>query len=149
MASLQDRYDDAMFAFSAGEFQAAVVILREVLAQDPAYLDARLALGMALHRLGDFAGAIAEGHAAEKLSPDEQLVHTNLSLFYLKAGDKAAAERHGLRARVASWKTPAAAQSPPAGSLEQAAPPVVKVKHLPPAPDMPWKKNKPVASSQE
>lgn len=150
MPTLQDRYDDAMFAFSGGDFGGAVELLRDILAESPSYLDARLALGMALCRLGDHQGAIEEGHLAEKLSPDEQLVHTNLSLFYLKAGDKVAAERHGLKARIASWKTSAPAQDSNAGgTLEQASPPpVVKVKHLPPAPEMPWKKNKPVGSSQ-
>jgi hypothetical protein len=65
------------------------------------------------------------------------LVHTNLSLFYLKAGDKAAAEHHGARAKIAAWKTelaqkPAAAASAPAPA--PATKPPVKL------PDMPWKK---------
>src|SRR5471032_1524921 len=100
--TLQEQYDDAMFAFSRGEFEIAIAKLKAVLAADPAYFDARLALGMAYYRIGDFATAIAEGHKAEQLRPKEQLVHTNLSLFYMKAGNKTTAEHHGLQARIAS-----------------------------------------------
>src|ERR1051325_8547247 len=96
---LQHQYDDAMFEFSRGEFDSAIARLRAVLKADPVHFDAQLALGMALYRKGDFAAAIAEGHKAERLRPKEQLVHTNLSLFYMKAGDKKAAEHHGLQAR--------------------------------------------------
>src|ERR1017187_5447370 len=99
--TLQEQYDAAMFDFSRGEFAAAVEKLKPVLAEDATYFDAQLALGMAHYRLGDFASAIAEGHKAEKLRPKEQLVHTNLSLFYMKTGDKVTAEHHGLQARIA------------------------------------------------
>src|ERR1700751_4168778 len=102
--TLQEQYDDAMFDFSRGEFITAAGKLKQVLAQDATQFDAQLALGMAYYRLGDYAAAIAEGHKAEKLRPKEQLVHTNLSLFYMKSGDKVTAEHHGLQARIASWK---------------------------------------------
>ena len=85
---LQHQYDDAMFDFSRGDFDPAMEKLRAILAVDPAHFDAQLSLGMTLYRHGDFAGAIAEGHKAEQLKPREQLAHTNLSLFYMKAGDK-------------------------------------------------------------
>jgi Flp pilus assembly protein TadD len=99
-----EQYDDAMFDFSRGEFDSAIGKLRMVLAGEPENFDAQLALGMAFYRKGDFASAIAEGHKAEKLRPREQLVHTNLSLFYMKAGDKAKAEHHGLQAKIESWR---------------------------------------------
>src|SRR6266568_4860329 len=104
MASLQEQYDDAMFDFSTGDYDGAITRLNAVLAADPAYFDAQLALGMAHYRKGDFAAAIAEGHKAEKLRPKEQLVHTNLSLFYMKSGDKVTAEKHGLQAKIESWR---------------------------------------------
>jgi Flp pilus assembly protein TadD len=137
--NLQEQYDEAMFAFSQGEFQSAISKLEAVLAADPANFDAQLALGMAWYRLGDYARAIQEGHKAEKLRPHEQLVHTNLSLFYMKSGDKQTAEHHGLQARIASWRTPAAAAQAPASDpdLELAKPPPP-----PPVkfPETPWKK---------
>ena len=149
--SLQEQYDAAMFAFSQGEFAAAVEQLKRVLAEDAMYFDAQLALGMAHYRLGDFAAAIAEGHKAEKLRPKEQLVHTNLSLFYMKSGDKVTAEQHGLQARIAGWRAEnQAAQSNPGGTktdsgselpMAKPKPPTVKVVRMPDKfPEQPWKK---------
>jgi len=149
--TLQEQYDAAMFAFSRGEFAAAVEKLKPVLAADPAYFDAQLALGMAYYRLGDYAAAVAEGHKAEKLRPQEQLVHTNLSLFYMKSGDKVTAEHHGLQARIAGWRAENAAarsNSPdaqPASDTElqmaKPKPPQVKVIRMPDKfPEQPWKK---------
>jgi tetratricopeptide (TPR) repeat protein len=149
MSSLQDQYDDAMFAFSTGDYDAAIAKLKAVLDQDPAQFDAQLALGMALYRKGEFPAAIAEGHKAEKLKPHEQLVHTNLSLFYMKAGDKAAAEHHGLQARIASWRVDAQqaktgeSPKPSDPELELAKPKPQPMKLPSKFPDMPWKKKAP------
>lgn len=137
-----------MFAFSQGEYDNAITALRAVLAVDPEHFDAQLSLGMAYCRKGDFATAIVEGHRAEKVRPHEQLVHTNLSLFYMRAGDKVTAEHHGLQARIASWKSnmtapgmlPAAASDP---ELELAKPKPQSFKLPEKFPDQPWKKNKP------
>ena len=142
--SLQAQYDDAMFAFSQGDFESAIEKLRRIVQEDPSHFDAQLSLGMAYYRKGDYQQAIAEGHKAEKLSPHEQLVHTNLSLFYMKAGDKKTAEHHGLQARIASWRTPAGQEGKPAEEnpdLQLAKPPPPKPVKMP---EMPWKKNKPV-----
>src|SRR5271155_622277 len=114
MPALQEQYDDAMFDFSTADYDSAIAKLKAALAEDPDFFDARLSLGMAYYRKGDYATAIAEGHLAEKLRPHEQLVHTNLSLFYMKSGDKKTAEHHGLQARIASWKENMAA--PAAGT---------------------------------
>jgi len=140
--ALQEQYDDAMFEFSRGEYDTAIARLRAVLAADPAHFEAQLALGMAFYRKGDYPAAIAEGRKAESLKPHEQLVHTNLSLFYMKAGDKKTAEHHGLQARIASWKSELAAPgAKPAGDsgLEMAkeTPPPQPPEKFPP---MPWKK---------
>lgn len=149
MSGLQDQYDEAMFAFSTGAYDEAIAKLKAVLAEDPAQFDAQLALGMAYYRKGDYPAAIAEGHKAEKLKPHEQLVHTNLSLFYMKAGDKQTAEHHGLQARIASWRAdaqqaktgePVAATDP---ELELARPRPQSVKLPSKFPDMPWKKKPP------
>jgi len=140
--SLQDQYDDAMFAFSTGDYDTAIAQLKEILGLEPTHFEAQLALGMAYYRKGDFATAIAEGHKAEQLKPKEQLVHTNLSLFYMKAGDKKTAEHHGLQARIASWRDdksqPGAA--PEKSDLEMAKPPTPVIKPPDKFPDMPWKK---------
>jgi Flp pilus assembly protein TadD len=143
MAPLQERYDDAMFDFSTGDYDSAIAKLKAVLSEEPSHFDAQLALGMAFYRKGDYTAAIAEGRKAEKLKPREQLVHTNLSLFYMKAGDKGLAEHHGLQARIASWRVdknapPAAQENPELGMAKPPPPSAPK----PPEkfPEMPWKK---------
>src|ERR1043166_2628660 len=149
MATAQEQYDEAMFDFSRGDYEAAIARLQALLAEDPSHFDAQLALGMAYCRKGDYATAIAEGKKAEALKPKEQLVHTNLSLFYMKAGDKQTAEHHGLQARIAGWREDgkAAPDAKPASDpeLEMAKPTpqasVISAKKVPEKfPDMPWKK---------
>ena len=149
MPEPQEQYDDAMFDFSTGDYDSAIAKFRAILASDAAHFDAQLALGMAYCRKGDYATAIAEGHKAEKLRPHEQLVHTNLSLFYMKAGDKKTAEHHGLQARIASWKgnmaPPGQSQAEPSDSeLPMAQPKPENVKLPAKFPEMPWKKKPPV-----
>lgn len=144
MQALQEQYDNAMFDFSTGDYDAAIAKFKAILAEDPQHFDAQLSIGMAYCRKGDFASAIAEGHKAERLNPKEQLVHTNLSLFYMKAGDKKTAEHYGLQARVASWKDTASPgeSSPTPGTdpelqMSQSKPTNVKLPTR--MPDMPWK----------
>src|ERR1051325_1209538 len=145
MPTAQERYDDAMYDFTMGDYISAIAKLNSLVTENPENFDARLSLGMAYYRQGDYAQAIAEGHKAEKLRPKEQLVHTNLSLFYMKAGDKKTAEHHGLQARIAGWREnmgpPGAEQKAnPDLQIATPAPPPLKV------PDMPWKK-KPIVAT--
>ena len=138
--ALQEEYDDAMFDFSRGEFDSAIAKLKNVLAQELEHFDAQLALGMAYYRKGDFASAIAEGHKAEKLRPQEQLVHTNLSLFYMKAGDKVTAEKYGLKAKIESWREDAKSSGEKKAETEnelQIAKPKLQPMKFP---SQPWKK---------
>ena len=58
MASLQDRYDDAIFDYSAEDFDSAIVKLTAILTEEPENFDARLSLGMAYYRKGDYPNAI-------------------------------------------------------------------------------------------
>lgn len=145
MATLQEEYDDAMFEFSRANYDAAIGKLKAILTQDPEYFDAQLSLGMAYYRKEDYATAIAEGHKAERMRPNDQLVHTNLSLCYMKSGDKKTAEHHGLQARIASWKgnmAPPSAIEAGDSELELARPKAPPVK----IPDMPWKKNQKIGA---
>jgi Tfp pilus assembly protein PilF len=138
--TLQEQYDEAMFNFSRGEFDEAIEKLKNVLMQEPENFDAQLALGMAYYRKGDLISAIAEGHKAEKLKPKEQLVHTNLSLFYQKIGDKVTAEKHGLQAKIESWREDAQNlskkknEADPELQIAKPAPQPMKF------PSQPWKK---------
>jgi tetratricopeptide (TPR) repeat protein len=150
MPTPQEQYDDAMFDFSTGDYDLAITKLKTVLAEDPGYFEAQLALGMAFYRKGDYATAIAEGHKAEQLQPKDQLVHTNLSLFYMKAGDKQTAEHHGLQARIASWRgnmAPPGAGSAEDPELQMAKPKPPPLKPPDKFPDMPWKKKPNLAAN--
>jgi predicted Zn-dependent protease len=143
MAELEDQYDAAMFAFSTGDLPGALSGLDRILETEPGHFDAQLGLGMVHCRMGDYATAIREGHKAERLRPMDPLVHTNLSLFYLKAGNKALAEHHGARARIASWKGDLTPPGPGTASdpelrVNQASPQTIS--SPPKLPDMPWKK---------
>ncbi len=140
-----------MFAFSTGDYDGAIAKLTAILAVEPKHFDAQLALGMAYYRKGDYPAAITQGHKAEQLRPHDQLVHTNLSLFYMKAGNKAVAEHHGLQARIASWRADAqqarsggapAAEDP---ELAMAKPKLQPTKVPAQFPDMPWKKKPPAS----
>lgn len=142
--TLQEQYDDAMLDFSRELFEAAIAKLQAILAQEATHFDAQLALGMAYYRLGDYPTAIAEGKKAEALRPQEQLVHTNLSLFYMKSGDKVTAEKHGLQARIAGWREEAkqapGEKAPADTEMQMAGQKPQPVKLPTKFPDQPWKK---------
>src|SRR5271155_22064 len=135
MPSLQEQFDEAMFEFSTGHCNRAIELLQAILALEPDYFDAQLSLGGAYFAKGDYTAAIAEGHKAEKMKPHDQLVHTNLSRAYMKAGDKTTAEHHGLQARIASWRGDMAPPGAKSG-LEMARPKVPTVKAPEKIPDM-------------
>jgi tetratricopeptide (TPR) repeat protein len=147
MPDLQSEYDDAMFDFTTHDYASALAKFKAILAAQPDHFDAQLGAGMCYDRMGNFAAAIVEGHKAEALKPNEQLVHTNLSVFYMHSGDKTTAEKYGLKARVAGWKenmAPPGGAAPAAGNAElqmaQAKPQAFKLPEK--FPDMPWKKKK-------
>ena len=145
MDELQEQFDDATFAFSQGEYGQAVAGFEAILAADENHFDARMSLSMALCRLEQYERAIEEGHKAEKLRPNDQLVHTNLSLFYVKNGNKEAAEYHGLQSKIASWKQPGADAAPSTAGddrLQMAKPRAESFKLPGKFPDMPWRKNR-------
>ena len=132
-----------MYDYTTGAYPEAVEKFTSLLTQDPAHFDAQCALSMCFYRQGDFVRAIEEGKKAEKMRPKEQLVHTNLSLFYMKSGDKKTAEHHGLQARISGWRDNMAAPSgkaegDPELAMSQPKPPPVK---LPSGlADAPWRK---------
>ena len=145
MNELQEQFDDATFAFSQGEYEQAIVGFNAILAADENHFDARMSLSMSLCRLEQYEQAIEEGHKAEKLQPNDPLVHTNLSLFYVKNGNKEAAEHHGLQSKIASWKQPGEDAVPSIDGedgLEMAKPRGESFKLPGKFPDMPWRKNR-------
>ena len=82
-----------MQSFSRGQDDAAVGLLAEALRLDPSHAEAYEALGVILGRNERFHEAIDIFKRLEEVAPLEPMVHTNLSLFYMKIGDKEEAER--------------------------------------------------------
>lgn len=86
-------HERAVHRFSRGEDDAAIELLQQALRADPSLSDAVEALGVILGRGGRYHEAIDIFRQLEELAPDEPMVHTNLSLFSMKLGDRAEAER--------------------------------------------------------
>ena len=103
MADNPKIHDDAVFAYTTGD-DTRMTGFAAVLAAEPTHFEAQLSLGMAYYRMEDFARAVEEGKKAEVMNPNEQRVHTNLSLAYMRSGDKETAEHHGLQAKLAGWR---------------------------------------------
>lgn len=148
----QEQYDDAMFDYTLGNYDQAIGKFTQMLSADASHFDAQCALSMCHYRQGNFALAIEEGKKAETMHPKEQLVHTNLSLFYMKSGDKKTAEHHGLQARIAGWRdnmAPPGSQpnesSDPELAMSQPKPPPVKLPSS--LTNAPWKKKPTLGSS--
>ena len=142
MDELQEQFDNATFAFTQGDYRQAATGFEVILAVEKNHFDARMSLSMTLCRLEQYERAIEEGHKAEKLRPNDQLVHTNLSLFYVKTGNKEAAEYHGLQSKIASWKQPTAPIADNNDELQITKPKAVSFKLPGKFPDMPWRKNR-------
>ena len=104
MATKEQLYDDGMFDFSMGEFDAAIEKFKQALAEDPGFFDANHALGMAYYRMGLIDEAIATGLRSLELKPNDQLAHTSLSMYYVKKDMNPEAEHHGAQARIAGWR---------------------------------------------
>jgi Tfp pilus assembly protein PilF len=58
---------------------------------------------MAYLRAGKIPEAIEAGKRAVEINPNDMLAHTSLSMYYMKAGDKALAEKEKGLATVLSW----------------------------------------------
>ncbi|MBE0565937.1 MAG: tetratricopeptide repeat protein [Krumholzibacteria bacterium] len=86
-------HERAVHLFSRGEDGRAVALLEEAIALDPAFAEAYEALGVILGRGERFHQAIDIFKRLQEIAPDEPMVHTNLSLYYMKIGDKDEAER--------------------------------------------------------
>ena len=93
-------HERAVHLFSRGEDGRAVALLEEAIGLDPAYAEAYEALGVILGRGERFHEAIDIFRRLEEIAPDEPMVHTNLSLFFMKIGDKDEAERQKAQATL-------------------------------------------------
>lgn len=93
-------HDRAIQLFSEEKDEKAVELLEQALRLDPSFAGGYEALGVILGRTGRFTEAIDIFKRLEEVAPNEPMVHTNLSLFYMKIGDKTAAEDEKAKATV-------------------------------------------------
>lgn len=85
-------YDRGIRRFAEGDPDGALEELAGALRLDPTFADAYEAIGVMLGRAGRFHEAIDFFRRLEEVAPGEPLVNTNLSLYYMKLGDKETAE---------------------------------------------------------
>jgi len=93
-----DLYDRAIRRFAEGDVAESVELLEEVLRIDPTFADAYEAVGVIFGRSGKFHEAIDVFQRLAEVVPDEPMVDTNLSLYFMKLGDKARAEDYSAKA---------------------------------------------------
>jgi aminomethyltransferase len=91
-------YQHAVRVFADGQHERALALLERVITIDPTFVDAYEAIGVILGRAERFEEAIGIFERLEELAPEEPMVNTNLSLYYMKLGDKTTAEDHAARA---------------------------------------------------
>lgn len=102
-------YDRAVRVYADGAVDASLAHLGEILRLDPGYGDAYELIGVMLGKSGRFHEAIDFFRRLEEVAPDEPMVNTNLSVFYMKIGDKQTAEdQSGIatqkKFRLTQWK---------------------------------------------
>jgi folate-binding protein YgfZ len=86
-------YNLAVTRFRTDDDQDAVTLLEEALRLHPEHSEALEALGVILGRLHRYEEGIAVFQRLEHAAPNDPMVHVNLSLYYMKLGDKEEAER--------------------------------------------------------
>ena len=91
-------YDAAVKDFAKGQEDEALEGLEEALRIDPSFSDGYEALGVILGRSNRFHEAIDVSSGSKRLAPDEPMVNTNLSLYFMKVGDKETAEAEAAKA---------------------------------------------------
>jgi len=95
-------FDEANGHLAVGELDAAVLLYRQCVADDPEFFDAWHALGMSLLKLGQVKEAIGCGLQATTLRPNDLLAWTALSQMYVRDGQIAEAEAAKGNARILS-----------------------------------------------
>lgn len=95
---VQQLYDRAIRTFAEGSPDNALGSLEQALRLDPGFADGYEAIGVILGRSGRYHEAIDFFKRLEEVVPGEPLVNTNLSLYYMKLGDKTTAETEAAKA---------------------------------------------------
>jgi Flp pilus assembly protein TadD len=79
-------------------------LIEKAIKEDPRNEDAYELLGVVYARESQFNEAITAMKKLEELNPDSVMAKTNLSIFYMKIGDKETAEDYKAKATVAQFQ---------------------------------------------
>lgn len=101
MPNSVETYDEAIQLQQAGQTDAAIAKLHELLQQDPKYALAHAALSVFYSRLEKHDEAVEHGQKVCELEPDDPFSFMALSLVCQKAGLIGEAERAMMQARQA------------------------------------------------
>ncbi len=99
-------FEMAVDLFGQGKRQEAAVALRALIEKNPDFYDAYESLGMVYYKMGQLDEAIEWTERLAALKPDQAMAHTNLSVFYMKKGDKEKAEVEKAKAVVLNFSNP-------------------------------------------
>lgn len=97
-------FEKGLADFANGDDQQAINQLTRAILLNPALADAYESLGAILGRNEEYDDAIALMHHLETLDPDRIMAQTNLSVYYMKIGDKETAEVHKAKATTLTFK---------------------------------------------
>ncbi len=103
MTSARNAYENAVDLIAKGEKERAAEALEAMISVYPDFADAYETLGMVFYKLNRYDDAIVWTDKLAKLRPDYAMAHTNLSVFYMKKGDKIKAEEEKALATVLSF----------------------------------------------
>ncbi|MBC7473064.1 MAG: tetratricopeptide repeat protein [Candidatus Sericytochromatia bacterium] len=85
-------YENALIVFAENKEDESVVLLKKAIEKNPNLYDAYESLGVILSRLEKYHEAIEVMTKLTEINPEEPMARTNLSIFYMKIGNKDEAE---------------------------------------------------------
>ena len=104
MPTKEELYEKGMGQMAEGNLPGAIEALKAAADLAPEYAEALQALAMLHYQSGQFDEAIAAGKQLAKVTPDDVLAHTRLSMFYVDKGMVPEAEAEDNIDRQLTWK---------------------------------------------
>lgn len=86
------------------DLDPAIELLKKALKENPRNEDAYESLGVMLAKQEKFKEAIAVMQQLEMINPQNQMALMNLSIFYMKLGDKETAEEYKAKGTVLQFE---------------------------------------------
>lgn len=100
---LDEALDIFAKAASHNELGPAIELLTKAIKDNPKNEDAYESLGVMLAKQEQYQEAIKVMHQLELMNPKNQMAQMNLSIFYMKIGDKETAEEHKAKGTVLAF----------------------------------------------